>query len=151
MIDGVQVKDLKPIPDERGMLVELLRCDEPLFKKFGQVYCTTAFPGVVKGWHFHKVQWDHFICVHGTVKLVLYDDREGSKTRGETNEFFLGIRNPKLVAIPPGVLHGFKGVGDHEAIMINVPTEPYKHAQPDEFRRPWDDPGIPYDWARKNG
>lgn len=151
MIDGVQIKELKPIADERGMLMEMLRSDEPLFRKFGQVYMTTAFPGVVKGWHYHKVQWDHFVCVHGTVKLVLYDDRKGSKTRGEVNEFFIGLRNPKLVTIPPLVLHGFKGVGEHESILVNVPTEPYDHKEPDEFRRPWNDPKIPYDWACKNG
>jgi dTDP-4-dehydrorhamnose 3,5-epimerase len=151
MIEGVRVKPLKAIPDERGMLMEILRRDEAGFDKFGQVYMTTAFPGVVKGWHYHKVQADNFACVHGTVKLVLYDDRKGSKTKGEINEFFLGIRNPQLVTIPPGVWHGFKGVGTEECVMINIPTEPYHHKKPDEYRKPWNDPGIPYDWALKNG
>ena len=150
MIEGVRTKPLKLIPDERGMLMEILRADDDLFQKFGQVYMTTAYPGVVKGWHYHKVQWDHFVCVSGMVKLVLYDDRGGSKTHGEVAEFFLGIRNPMLVAIPPGVYHGFKCVGDRECVMLNIPTEPYHHAKPDEFRKPWDDPSIPYDWARKN-
>lgn len=150
-IEGVEVKDLKIIPDERGMLAEILRNDEKIFKKFGQVYFTTAYPGVVKGWHFHKVQWDHFVCLHGMVKLVLYDSREKSPTFREVNEFFLGIRNPKLVSIPPLVYHGFKCVSEEECLMINVPTEPYNHATPDEFRAAWNDPVIPYDWSRKNG
>ncbi len=151
LIDGAAVKDLKVIPDERGMLAEILRCDEKIFRKFGQVYFTTAYPGVVKGWHYHKVQWDHFACVHGTVKLVLYDAREGSPTFGRINEFFLGLRNPRLVCIPPLVYHGFKGVGEEECVMINVPTEPYDPARPDEYRVAWDDPSIPYDWSRKDG
>ena len=151
MIDGVAVKPLKVIPDERGMLAEILRRDEKIFRKFGQVYFTTAFPGVVKGWHYHKVQWDHFTCLRGTVKLVLYDSREGSSTHGQVDEFFLGIRNPQLVAIPPGVYHGFKCVSPEECLMINIPTEPYDHKAPDEYRAAWNDPAIPYDWARKDG
>lgn len=151
LIDGVQVKPLKLITDERGMLAEILRCDEPMFKKFGQVYFTTAYPDVVKGWHYHKVQWDHFVCLHGEVKLVLYDGRKDSPTEGKINEFFMGIRNPILVAIPPLVFHGFMGIGVEEALMINVPTEPYHYKSPDEFRAAWNDPTIPYDWARKNG
>ena len=150
-IDGVEVKDLKLIPDERGMLAEVLRTDDGIFKRFGQVYFTTAYPGVVKGWHTHKIQWDHFCCVHGLVKLVLYDPRDGSKTKGKANEFFLGPRNMKLVSIPPGVYHGFKCVGEQECIMLNIPTEPFNHASPDEFRAAWNDPKIPYDWERKNG
>jgi len=151
LIDGVEVKDLRIIADERGMLAEILRADDKVFKKFGQVYFTTAYPGVVKGWHYHKVQWDHFVCLRGMVKLVLYDSRERSPSFREVNEFFLGIRNPKLVSIPPLVYHGFKCVSEDECLMINVPTEPYNHKSPDEFRAPWNDAAIPYDWARKDG
>ncbi len=150
LIDGVEIKELKIVPDERGMLGEILRSDDKIFKKFGQLYFTTAFPGVVKAWHYHKVQWDHFCCVRGQVKLVLADTREDSKTKGKVNEFFLGPRNMKLVSIPPGIYHGFKCTGEQESIMLNVPTEPYRHGSPDEFRAAWDDPKIPYDWARKN-
>ncbi len=85
MIDGVIVKKLKLIPDERGYLMEMLRADDPFFQKFGQVYLTVAYPGVVKGWHYHKVQTDHFVAVSGMVKVVLYDSRKESKhiRRGE--------------------------------------------------------------------
>src|SRR3990170_5785700 len=100
MIDGVKIKKLKVIPDERGRLMEMLRSDDDLFIKFGQVYMTTAYPGVVKAWHFHKKQTDHFVCVRGMMKVVLYDSREGSPTRGEVNEFFMGDHNPILVQIP---------------------------------------------------
>ena len=150
MIDGVQVKRLKPIPDERGRLMEILRCDDPFFQKFGQVYMTTAYPGVVKAWHYHKIQTDHFCCVNGTMKVALYDDREGSPTHGEVNEFFLGEHNPILLVIPNGVYHGMKGVGTHEAIIINTPTEPYNVQEPDEFRLDPFDNDIPYDWELKH-
>ncbi|MEE9234729.1 MAG: dTDP-4-dehydrorhamnose 3,5-epimerase family protein [Candidatus Acidoferrales bacterium] len=149
MIAGVRVKDLRVIPDERGRLMEILRSDDELFQKFGQLYMTTAYPGVVKGWHYHQKQVDNFAVVKGMIKLVLYDRREDSPTRGEVNEFFLGDRNPQLVQIPALVLHGFKGVGTEEAIVINCPTELYHHAQPDEFRVDPFSGEVPYDWALK--
>ena len=145
------MKKLRPIPDERGMVMELLRSDDELFEKFGQVYLSTVYPGVVKGWHYHKVQTDHFAIIRGMAKVVLYDDRDGSPTRGELAEFFIGEQNPVLLKIPPMVLHGVKGVGIEPAYMINCPTEPYNPEHPDEYRRPTDDPAIPYDWQRKEG
>ncbi len=150
VIQGVKIKKLKVIPDERGRLMEMLRADDELFVKFGQVYLTAAYPGVVKGWHYHKKQYDNFVCVRGMMKVVLYDSREDSPTKGEVNEFFLGEQNPILVQIPPYVFHGFKCVSDHEAIIINTPSEPYHYDDPDEFRVPAHDPSIPYDWGRKD-
>jgi len=149
-IEGVKIKNLNPISDERGMLMELVRKDDDMFVKFGQTYMTSAYPGVVKGWHYHKVQFDNFSCVQGMIKLVLFDSRESSKTKGKINEFFLGIRNPICVQIPPLVWHGFKCVSEEEAIVINVPSEPYNHKGPDEYRKPYNDPSIPYEWERKN-
>ena len=149
-IDGVQVKRLKVIPDDRGRLMEILRRDDPLFIKFGQVYMTTAFPGVVKAWHYHKLQTDSFTCVKGMLKLALYDARENSPTRGEVAEFFIGESNPCLVQIPPGVYHGFKGIGVEEAVVVNCPTEPYNREQPDEERLDAHTDEIPYDWSRKD-
>lgn len=151
MIDGVKVRQLRFIPDERGYLMEMLRSDWEEFERFGQVYLTAALPGVVKGWHYHKIQTDHFVCFHGTAKVVLYDRREGSPTQGEVNEFFIGERNPCLIKIPPGVVHGFKGVGQEAALIVNVPTELYNYQDPDEYRLPYDTAEIPYDWAVKHG
>lgn len=150
-IDGVQVKQLKVIPDERGRLMEMLRSDDEMFHKFGQVYMTTVRPGVVKAWHYHKLQEDNMVCVKGMLKLVLYDDREGSATRGEVQEFFMGEHNPLLVQIPKMVYHGFKGVSDgEETIVINCVTECYNCAEPDEYRLDAHENDIPYDWARKD-
>lgn len=151
MIDGVKVKPLKVLPDERGHLMEMLRCDDEFYQKFGQVYLTVAYPGVVKGWHYHKVQTDHFVCIKGMLKVVLYDDRDGSPTKGEVSEFFMGERNPILLVIPNGVLHGMKGIGTEAAYLINVPTEPYRYDDPDEFRVDPHNNDIPYDWAQKDG
>jgi len=151
MIEGVRTKQLRVIPDDRGRLTELLRCDEELFDKFGQVYMTTAYPGVTKAWHYHKKQTDNFAVVRGMMKIVLYDGRDGSPTHGAVNEFFVGDHNPMLVQIPPGVYHGFKCISDHEAIVINVPTEPYNAKEPDEYRLDPHANIIPYDWAREDG
>ena len=149
MIDGVNVKELKVISDERGRLMEMLRRDDPIFKQFGQIYLTTAYPGVVKAWHYHKQQWDHFVCVTGMMKVVLYDARDDSPTHGEVNEFFLGDHHPILLQIPPLVYHGFKCISDGEAIVINTASEVYDHNEPDEFRVPAHENDIPYDWSVK--
>jgi dTDP-4-dehydrorhamnose 3,5-epimerase len=151
MIEGVIVKKLKVIPDERGRLMEIMRDDDEFFQKFGQVYLSVVYPGVVKGWHYHKKQTDHFAFVKGMAKVVLYDDRDGSPTRGQVNEFFMGEHNPILLVIPPLVLHGMKGVGTEPAYLINTPTEHYVYDQPDEHRVAPDDPRIPYDWSHKDG
>ena len=144
--EGVEVKPLKVIPDERGRLFEILRRDEPCFTKFGQLYCTTVNVGVVKGWHYHKKQVDYFVCVSGMIKLVAYDSRPRSATRGQFNEFFLGVHNPLLVLIPVQVYHGFKGISHPEAVVLNIPTEPYRHTRPDEYRLDPHKSEIPYDW-----
>ncbi len=149
MIEGVRTKKLKVIPDERGRLAEILRSDDEIFIKFGQVYFTTVYPGVVKAWHYHKKQYDNFCVVKGMLKLVLYDTREDSPTKGEINEFFIGDHNPMLVQIPNNVYHGFKGISETETVVINISTEPYSPDNPDEFRKPAHGE-IPYDWSRQD-
>jgi len=131
--------------------MEIMRRDDPFFTGFGQVYLSTVYPGVVKAWHYHRVQVDRFACVRGMVKAVLYDDREGSPTRGSLNEFFIGEHNPSLVVIPAGVYHGWKAISDYEAYVINVPSEPYNRSDPDEYRIAPHEGIVPYDWSRKDG
>ncbi len=148
MIKGVNVKKLKIISDDRGRLMEILRSDDKVFKKFGQVYMTTAYPGVVKAWHFHKKQDDNFACVHGKIRLALYDARRTSLTYKEVNEFILSPEDPILVTIPKMVYHGFKGIADCESIVINTPTLPYNRKNPDEERLDAYDNDIKYDWKK---
>jgi dTDP-4-dehydrorhamnose 3,5-epimerase len=151
MIHELEVKSLRVIPDSRGRLMEILRCDDELFEEFGQVYVTTTLPGVVKAWHFHKLQTDNFACVQGMIQVALFDARKDSPTYGEIDEFFIGEHNPKLISVPHGVYHGWKCVGMKEAIIVNIPTQAYNYKTPDEYRLPWDDPSIPYDWTKRNG
>jgi len=150
-IHDVRTKKMRVMPDERGWLMEILRVDETeLFTKFGQTYVSATYPGVVKAWHYHKKQVDNFACVAGMVKLVLIDTREDSPTKGAVNEFFLGSQNPTLVQVPNLVYHGWKCISLEPSLVVNVVTEPYQYADPDEYRL---DPHgtLPYDWTRKDG
>ena len=151
MIHGVITKLLKVIPDERGRLMEILRNDDDIFGGFGQVYMTTTYPGAVKAWHYHKKQDDHITCVKGMLKLVIYDSRKESPTYGEINEFFIGDYNPMLVKVPKMIYHGWKCISEEEAIVVNVPTEPYDRETPDEHRLDPHINDIPYTWERKDG
>ena len=151
MIDGVKLKALKVIPDERGRLTEILRRDDELFEAFGQVYVTTTYPGVVKAWHKHEKQSDNIACVAGMIKVALYDAREGSPTHGEVRQYYLGVHRPALLHVPAGIYHGWMCVSQEEAVIVNVPTEPYDYAHPDEQRLDPCDSAIPYDWTRKDG
>lgn len=151
LIDGVSIKNLRVIPDERGRLMEILRSDDEQFSKFGQVYITTAYPGVVKAWHYHKLQDDNMTVIKGMAKIVLYDDRADSPTKNVINEFFVGEHNPVLIHIPSLIWHGFKCISQGEAMIVNIVTECYNYKTPDEYRKPPHNSDIPYDWTRKDG
>lgn len=153
-IEGVQVKELKVIPDERGRLMEILRADDEIFTKFGQVYMTSTLPGVVKAWHQHHRQLDNIACVFGTIKLGLYDDRSDSPTRGALDVYYLGRDNPILVQVPRFVYHGWKCVSVEEALIVNTVTETYDYTRPDEYRLDAHDNDIipkTFTWARQDG
>jgi dTDP-4-dehydrorhamnose 3,5-epimerase len=149
-IHGVKTKKLRVMPDERGWLMEVLRADDDLFSRFGQVYVSATYPGVVKAWHYHKRQVDHFACIAGMVKLVLIDTRDDSPTKGSINEFFLGTQNPMLVQVPNLVYHGWKCISLEPSLVLNVPTEPYSYDDPDEHRLA-PHGTLSYDWTRKDG
>lgn len=148
-IDGVKATPLRRIPDERGAVLHMLREDSPAFERFGEIYFSLVYPGVVKGWHIHKRMTLNYAVPVGMVKLVCYDDREGSPTRGAIQELHLGELNYALVTIPPLVWNGFKGEGASPALVANCATIPH---DPDEIDRL--DPfsgDIPYDWGLKHG
>ncbi len=148
-MEGVLVTPLKQIPDERGRIMPMLRRDDPDFEQFGEIYFSVVYPGVVKGWHLHKSMTLNYAVVQGAIKLVLYDDRPLSPTRGEVQELFLGEGNYCRVRIPPGIWNGFKGVGTVPAIVANCATLPH---DPQEIVRmdPFDNP-IPYRWDLRHG
>lgn len=147
MIDGVKIKLLKPNADERGYLQEILRADDEFYEGFGQIYVSLNYPGVVRAWHYHKKQVDFMTVVKGMAKIVLYDGREGSSTRGQVDEFFCGEHNRILIRIPELVMHGYKTIGTEPCLLINIPTKCYDRSEPDEYRVPPHDNDIPYAWA----
>lgn len=148
-INGVSVKQLRRIPDERGTILHMLRSDDPLFEKFGEIYFSTIYPGVIKGWHRHSRMALNYAVVTGNIKLVLYDDRPGSKTKGNLMELFIGSNNYCLVQVPPMIWNGFKGIGTEMAIVANcatIPHDPHEIERLDPFMEQ-----IPYDWGLRNG
>ena len=149
MIAGVAVHPLRRIPDERGMVMHMLRADAPHFERFGEIYFSTVYPNVVKGWHLHRRMTLNYAVVSGMVKLVLYDDREGSPTRSQLMELFVGDQNYVLVTVPPLVWNGFKGVGTIAAIVANCATEPHDGAEIERLDP--ESPRIPYTWDLRHG
>jgi len=149
VIQGVDFHPLKQIPDERGRVMQMLRRDDPWFERFGEIYFSVVYPGVVKGWHLHKVMTLNYAVIVGRIKLVLYDEREDSPSRGKLQEVFAGEDNYCLITVPPNVWNGFKGLGVEPAVVANCATEPY---DPSEIVRsdPFSD-RVPYDWNLKHG
>lgn len=147
MIDGVIIKHLRKIPDERGCIVHMLRSDDKEFKQFGEIYFSLIYPGAIKGWHIHKEMTLNYAVIKGNIKLVLYDQRDGSSTKGEIQEIFTGDKNYCLVQIPPGVVNGFKGVGLEESIVANCST--HSHAKDEILRIDPFSKEIPYNWGIK--
>lgn len=145
MIDGVKVTPLKQILDERGKIMHMLRCDnEEVFEKFGEIYFSCIYPGAIKAWHIHREMTLNYATVHGNIKFVLYDDREGSATKGELQELFIGEGNYCLVTVPPMVWNGFKGIGHETSIVANCATIP--HCVNEISRKDPFDKSIPYNW-----
>ena len=151
MIDGVKVKNLRTIPDDRGRLMEILRNDDEIYQKFGQVYMTTVYPGVVKAWHYHKIQSDNIVVLSGMAKIALYDARENSPTYKTANEFYMGIHNPILLHVPPYIYHGFENITDSEILILNIPDEVYNYENPDEHRVDPFNNDIPVKWKANFG
>jgi dTDP-4-dehydrorhamnose 3,5-epimerase len=146
-VEGVVIKPLKKIPDERGSIYHMLRCDDLLFEEFGEIYFSVVYPQVIKGWHIHQKMTLNYAVISGMIKLVLYDDRENSPTYGNIMELFMGNENYCMVKIPPMVWNGFKGIGEKKSIVANLASMPH---DPEEIMRK--DPftnDIPYDWKIK--
>ena len=145
MIEGVQVVPLRRIPDERGTIMHMLSSTDPHFRQFGEIYFTTIYRDVVKGWHKHRDMTLNYACVFGRIKLVLFDEQEGSPSKGQLQELFLGPDDYSLVIIPPGVWTGFKGMAEPYAIVANCCTHPHDPSRTTRLD-PFDN-HIPYDWA----
>lgn len=150
MIDGVRLKPMVTHADDRGYFREILRSDEGLMDVFRQSSITKTYPGVIKAFHWHKHQEDFWYVVEGSARAVLYDLRDGSATKGETNTYVIGEDNPAGLLIPRGVAHGYQVLGVKPVVLVYYTTEPYNPKDPDEQRISWNDPAINYDWSIKN-
>ena len=144
-IEGVKIIPLRRIADERGTVYHMLKRTDPHFVQFGEIYFSTVYPGVIKGWHRHQEMTFNYACIFGRIKLVLYDERPGSPTNGGLMEIFLGPDNYSLAIIPPAVWNGFKGMSEPFAIVANCcthPHDPSRSTRLDPFKN-----HIPYDWG----
>ncbi len=144
MIKGVEIIKLEQIPDERGKIMHMLRSDAPHFDKFGEIYFSLVYPGAIKGWHLHKKMTLNYAVIVGMIKLVLFDDRANSPSKGKILELFIGEENYCLVKVPSGIWNGFKGIGAKTAIVANcatLPHDPKEIIRLDPFSKK-----IPYDW-----
>ena len=148
-IHDVTVTPLRRIADERGAVFHMLREDRPVVERFGEIYFSTGYPGVVKGWHLHKQMTLNYAVPSGMIKLVCYDDRPESPTRGAVQELHVGDLNYALVTIPPLVWNGFKGEGTTPALVANCATIPHDPAEIERLD-PFENE-IPYDWALRHG
>jgi len=150
MIDGVAVKQMKRWCDDRGFFSEVIKFGEETFHEVKQTSYTETFPGVIKAFHWHKKQWDVWFVLRGMAQVVLYDCRDDSKTKGETQIIVCGEDNPVLISIPPGVAHGYRVLGQERVGLLYHTSEAYNPQEPDEFRISFDDPQINFDWTTKN-
>ena len=145
-IDGVVTTQLRQISDEGGTVLHMLRRDVPEFVQFGECYFSEILPGVVKAWKRHRLQTQHLAVPVGRVRLVVFDDREGSPTRGSVAVRELGRPDAYLrVRIPPGLWYGFACIGATPALVANCADLPHDASEGEQRRA--DDPSIPYSWA----
>lgn len=140
---------LRTFLDERGMVRHMMRCTDPHFSQFGEIYFSVIFPGAIKAWYVHRKMELNYAVISGNIKLILYDIRENSRTHGELQEIFMGEDNYVLVKVPPNIINGFTCVGGEKAIVANCASIPH---DPDEIERldPFD-PTIRYKWDIRHG
>ena len=144
MIKGVKIIKKKQILDERGKIMHMLSIKDKEFKKFGEIYFSCTYPRSIKAWHLHKKMTINYAIIFGKIKLVLFDDRKKSPTKGKIQEIFMSSENYSLVSIPPLIWNGFKGEANRQSIVANCATLP--HRDDEIVRKPALDKFIPYDW-----
>ncbi|MBW2169914.1 MAG: dTDP-4-dehydrorhamnose 3,5-epimerase family protein [Deltaproteobacteria bacterium] len=144
MIDGVIIQQLEQFHDARGSVMHMFRVDNPVFEKFGEVYFSEILPGAVKAWKRHKKMTQLFAVPTGMIKLVVYDDRKNSASKGKLAELDIGRDNYRLVKIPPQLIYGFKCISPFPALVANCTDLPHNPEEADTLDP--NDPTIPYKW-----
>lgn len=149
MIDGVRIKTLLKHTDDRGYFMELLRDDDHFLERFGQLALSLSYPGVIKAFHYHKKQDDIWFFPKGNAQVVLHDLRADSPTYKRTEVFYMGEYNPVALFIPRNVAHGYRVLGNEPAIITYLTNRSYDPDEPDEYRIPYNDPDIGFEWTTK--
>ncbi len=163
-IDGVRIKTLRKFVDQRGFFIEQLKrgdlddAGQPMMEEqpFAQMSRSLAYarggnpPELIKAFHWHRYQWDFWDIISGNARVVLVDARPDSRTAGRIQVVFLGEHSPKVVGIPPGVLHGYQCLDRQDVILNYYVTMPYNPEDPDEGRIAWNDERIGFDWRIEN-
>ena len=144
MIEGIKITKLKQISDDRGKIMHMMRIDYSIFEKFGEIYFSTVKPKIIKAWHLHKAATLNYVCINGKVRLVLYDDREGSKTYKNHQELILSPDDYFMVTIPPLIWNGFQGIDINESIIANCMSFP--HDEKEMVRKDPTDKYFAYNW-----
>ena len=147
LIHGVKITPLKQIIDERGKVMLMMRNDDKIFKKFGEIYFSCTHPGVVKAWHMHKKMTLNYAIISGQLKIVLFDDRKKSSTKGTLQEIYMSTENYFLLSVPPLIWNGFKAIENRSSIIANCTD--VAHDPNEMIKKPFDDPMFPYDWGMK--
>lgn len=146
MIQDIKITPLKILSDNRGSVMHMLRADSKVFKRFGEIYFSTISKNSIKAWHLHKEATLNYVCVRGSVKLVLYDDRASSSTKGKYQEFVLSPKDYFLITIPPNIWNGFKNISDEESIIANCLDIP--HNEKEMVRESYDSKKFNFDWKK---
>ena len=146
-IAGVSVREIRHVPRDHGVLTEIFRPEwDPSGQPVVQIYQSRLFAGALGAWSCHERTTDRLFVCQGLVKIVLYDGRDGSNTKGQIMELHAGDVNPCLIVVPPGIWHGLQCLGGGDALVLNLPTEAYSYGDPDHWRLPFDKQEIPYVW-----
>lgn len=152
LIEGVVIQSAVTHADGRGTLYEILVPHRALHPApIVSVYQFTIRPGMIKGWHVHRLHDDRIFISQGHAKVVLYDDRPESPTYGIVNELFRSELDRTVMVIPAHVYHAHQNIGTADALFISMPTRPYQHDDPDVYRLPIDTGQIPYSFEDRRG
>jgi dTDP-4-dehydrorhamnose 3,5-epimerase len=148
LIAGVEIAAFPLWPDDRGYFLEVARLGQGLVAGFpaesSQVSAAFNYPGIIKAFHFHKVQTDYWVAAAGLLQVALVDLRSDSATFGKKNTLYVGSLRPWQLVIPPGVAHGYKVIGEQPSVLVYITNRQYDPK--DEGRIPYNDPSIAYDW-----
>ena len=148
LIADIEVNPFPVWPDDRGYFLEVARVGQGLVSDFPtgstQVSAALNYPGIIKAFHYHKLQTDYWVAAAGLLQVALVDLRRGSSTYGVKNTLYVGTLRPWQIRIPPGVAHGYKVIGEQPSVLVYVTNRLYDPQ--DEGRIPYNHPGIAYDW-----